>query len=76
MVQSLKIKVETINKIQTEGIREIEKLGNLAGTTNVSTTNRTHFWLIIFLVVLEFSKMARSGLILMNKKRQVGLQLS
>ena len=39
-VQDLKIEIEAIKKIQTEGILEMENLGKCTGTTNTSITNR------------------------------------
>jgi hypothetical protein len=40
-VQDKKMEIEAIKKTQTEGILEMENLGNWIGTTGVSITNRT-----------------------------------
>ena len=39
-VQDLKIQIDAINKIQTEGILKMENLGKRIGTTDESITNR------------------------------------
>ena len=40
MDQDLKIEIEAIKKTQTEGIQEIENLGEQTGTTDASISNR------------------------------------
>jgi hypothetical protein len=39
-VQDLKIEIEAIKKIQTEGILEMKNLGKRRGTTDVNVNNR------------------------------------
>lgn len=39
-IQDMKIEIEALMKIQTEGIREMENLSKRTGSTDASITNR------------------------------------